>query len=41
MLGERPRQPLRPSVGEVDAKLAHDLDDLRMDAPARVRFASG
>src|SRR5919204_3059158 len=31
-LGELARQLLRDAIGEVDAELAHDLDDLGMDA---------
>jgi hypothetical protein len=38
--GDAPRaacKRLRDAIGEVDAKLAHDLDDLWVDALARCR----
>jgi hypothetical protein len=41
LLGKLAREPLRAAVREVDAQLAHDLDDLGVNLPVRVGFAAG
>ena len=41
LFGEFAGEALWVAVGEVDAELAHDLDDRRVDVTAGVGFAAG